>query len=208
MMLGEAQEAARLLEPMTHPQRLQNQCGSLVIQVSKCWDRTKKPAVPPRFSAICNLQQLLDISVRLLELEQMDEKKGLETIRRLRQLIETWQLEKLMPNQTLKFFYQSAVFFCCHGKREEALTWLDAFVQGSMALCRDDLKLAGDDYFTLVEEWFEQSALGTAPPPQSPADPGKHPAGFKGPSAGLPVGQSPVIFWIEQMENILKRRSI
>ena len=75
-----------------------------------------------------HLQQLLDISVRLLELEQMDEKKGLETIRRLRQLIETWQLEKLMPNQTLKFFYQSAVFFCCHGKREELLPgWMPLF---------------------------------------------------------------------------------
>ncbi|HIV14071.1 MAG TPA: hypothetical protein IAA63_13180 [Candidatus Pullilachnospira stercoravium] len=121
MMLGEAQEAARLLEPMTHPQRLQNQCGSLVIQVFQMLGQDQKARSTAQIQCYLHLQQLLDISVRLLELEQTDEKKGLETIRRLRQLIETWQLEKLMPNQTLKFFYQSAVYFCCHGKREEAL---------------------------------------------------------------------------------------
>ena len=151
---------------------------------------------------------VVDALAGLLELEQMDEKKGLETIRRLRQLIETWQLEKLMPNQTLKFFYQSAVFFCCHGKREEALTWLDAFVQGSMGLCRDDLKLAGDDYFTLVEEWFEQSALGTAPPRSPRLIPENILQALKAPQLASLSDSPRFIFWIEQMEKILKRRSI
>ena len=208
MMLGEAQEAARLLEPMTHPQRLQNQCGSLVIQVFQMLGQDQKARSTAQIQCYLHLQQLLDISVRLLELEQTDEKKGLETIRRLRQLIETWQLEKLMPNQTLKFFYQSAVFFCCHGKREEALTWLDAFVQGSMALCRDDLKLAGDDYFTLVEEWFEQSALGTAPPRSPRLIPENILQALKAPQLASLSDNPRFIFWIEQMEKILKRRSI
>lgn len=207
MMLGEAQEAARLLEPMTHPQRLQNQCGSLVIQVFQMLGQDQKARSTAQIQCYLHLQQLLDISVRLLELEQMDEKKGLETIRRLHQLIETWQLEKLMPNQTLKFFYQSAVFFCCHGKREEALTWLDAFVQGSMALCRDDLKLAGDDYFTLVEEWFEQSALGTAPPRSPRLIPENILQALKVPQLASLSDSPRFIFWIEQMEKILKRRS-
>ena len=208
MMLGEAQEAARLLEPMTHPQRLQNQCGSLVIQVFQMLGQDQKARSTAQIQCYLHLQQLLDISVRLLELEQTDEKKGLETIRRLRQLIETWQLEKLMPNQTLKFFYQSAVFFCCHGRREEALTWLDAFVQGSMALCRDDLKLAGDDYFTLVEEWFEQSALGTAPPRSPRLIPENILQALKAPQLASLSDNPRFIFWIEQMEKILKRRSI
>ena len=164
LWLGNPGEARRLLEPAADPLRLQHQSGSMLIQACQMLGEMENARSISQIQCYLHLMQLFSMCTSLLALEKEDFEKGMETIRRTRSLMEVWHLEHLMTNQAAVFSYQSALFYCFHGKTSEALAELKNFVHTSLSLCRRDLHLEGDDYFTRISDWFDQSLLGNLPP--------------------------------------------
>ena len=92
------------------------------------------------------------------EQEQFD-----ETYRRALAVAEAFDLKNLHPSILIKFHILAAHGYMLLGNTDRALEILEEYVE----LVTGDiypLQLKGDDYFSLIDEWFEEFDLGTALP--------------------------------------------
>ncbi|MBY0222881.1 MULTISPECIES: helix-turn-helix domain-containing protein [Sporosarcina] len=106
-----------------------------------------------------NIIQLVGSSPIYLRLTTADSNAFEETIRRMNGLIELYSLRKLHPNICLQFYFGVAQCAAALEKRELMYSYLKKFVE----VCIEDLfpiKLRGDDYFDLLEDWLAQLDLG------------------------------------------------
>lgn len=86
-----------------------------------------------------------------------------KTYRRTLAVIETFDLKNLHPALLVKFYIISAQGYTMAGNTDKALEILENYAE----LVTGDiypLKLKGDDYFNLLEEWIETLDLGDALP--------------------------------------------
>ena len=86
-----------------------------------------------------------------------------ETYRRALAVIEAFDIKKLHPALLVKFYIMSAQGYTMAGNTDKALEILENYAE----LVTGDiypLKLQGDDYFNLLEEWIETLDLGDALP--------------------------------------------
>lgn len=105
------------------------------------------------FDALCNYLPLC-----IDETEQLE-----ETYRRALAVIETFDLKNLHPALLVKFYIISAQGYTMVGNTNKALEILENYAE----LVKGDiypLKLQGDDYFNLLEEWIETLDLGDSLP--------------------------------------------
>ena len=98
------------------------------------------------------------LSLCIAETEQFE-----ETYRRALAVIETFDLKNLHPALLVKFYIISAQGYTTVGNTNKALEILENYAE----LVTGDiypLKIKGDDYFNLLEEWIETLDLGNAFP--------------------------------------------
>jgi len=92
------------------------------------------------------------------EPEQFD-----ETYRRVLAVAEAFDLKNLHPSILVKFHIFAAQGYTMLGNTDRALEILEGYAE----LVTGDiypLQLKGDDYFNLIDEWFDELDLGTALP--------------------------------------------
>lgn len=92
------------------------------------------------------------------EPEQFD-----ETYRRVRAVAEAFDLKNLHPSILVRIHLFAAQGYTMLGNSDRALEILEEYAE----LVTGDiypLQLKGDDYFNLIEEWFDELDLGTALP--------------------------------------------
>jgi len=85
------------------------------------------------------------------------------TYRRAEKVGEAFDLEKLHPYMLIKLYIIAAQGFAAQGSKEAALDLLEKYAK----LVTGDIypfRLKGDDYFTMLEDWFEEFDLGPAMP--------------------------------------------
>lgn len=87
-----------------------------------------------------------------------------ETTKRLEKLIELFSVEKLHPNSALVFYIKAATGFMLQNNEEMALKCLQSYAEICLKLSYP-LELKGDDYFYLLDDWFEKNGqiLRSAP---------------------------------------------
>ena len=98
------------------------------------------------------------LSLCIAETEQFE-----ETYRRALAVIETFDLKNLHPALLVEFYIISAQGYTMAGNTNKALEILENYAE----LVTGDiypLKIKGDDYFNLLEEWIETLDLGNAFP--------------------------------------------
>jgi len=85
------------------------------------------------------------------------------TFRRAGSVAEAFELKNLHPAMLMKLYIIAAQGYTALGDKEAALGILEKYTE----LVAGDfypLKLKGDEYFNLIDDWFEEFDLGSAPP--------------------------------------------
>lgn len=165
LQLGKAAEAIDLLELSAEPGRLAGQDGTLLVQAYQMAgqrEKAKSYAQAKYYLDLVNLtgDAILSLSLNGDNLEQCE-----ETIRRVKGILELYDLEVLHPNLAAQFYYQSAVVYGMNGKEKEALGALRCFEKCVDRLLRAErIELHGDDYFDLLNEWIDRQPLGNMAP--------------------------------------------
>lgn len=165
IQLGEVQKAVEALEPAANPSRLAGQNGTLLVQAYQLAGDTEKARSYAQAKQYLDLLDLAGDAVLALSLNATDMERCEETIRRITGMMELYHLESLHPNVTAQFLFQSAVVYAVNGREEEALKALLHFEKCVNGLLEaEQIKLHGDEYFDLLEEWIDRLPLGSAEP--------------------------------------------
>jgi transcriptional regulator with XRE-family HTH domain len=121
-----------------------------------------------------NLMGLMDHCIYLLMCTQKDEASCRSIIARGDQVLEVFQIGKLHPNVASGYHYQVALSLCTiwtmrieESKEadleleEEIYQRIEKYIQMVRRLCEDGIKTHADDFFYLLNDWFDGLELGT-----------------------------------------------
>ena len=86
-----------------------------------------------------------------------------EIIKRTLQVMETYKMETLHPNTTAVTYLTAAQVYCMNGKAEDSLAMLEKYVS-LCEHCYFPFVLHGDDFFDMLDEWFQEFDLGDQAP--------------------------------------------
>lgn len=106
---------------------------------------------------------LLQLLQSYLSLFLDDEKQFDEISKRFLAIANIFNLDKLKPDALLTFYLTLAQGNIVNKNTDKALEYLENYtriVTGNIY----PLKLKGDDFFTLIDKWFESFPIGTNPP--------------------------------------------
>ncbi len=162
LLLGKTDEVVDALEEMSRPDRLMGQSASVLMQAYMMAGEKEKAESLMQISMYNALVSFVGISTSYISM-QMEKPEACEpTVNRIAQVVETYGLRQLNPNLAAGFEYQATMYFCLHGKKQEALEHAGYYVLCLEELFSSDtIVLHGDDYFDRIEEWFEKTEGGT-----------------------------------------------
>lgn len=112
------------------------------------------------YQYLWNLLQLLQ---SYLSLSTENEKEFDEISKRFLEIVDIFHVEKLKPDALLTFYLLVAQGNIANGNTKKAFESLENYTRLSTGGIYP-LKLKGDDFFTLIDDWFEDFAIGTNPP--------------------------------------------
>ena len=164
LYLGKVEEVIEELEPLLKKKQLTAQYEPILIQAYQSVGEVSKAELHSQITIYKDLMNLISNSMVMINLKMQDREFCEETIKRIRNVIETYDIKNLHPNTALQFNYQISIFYCVHGYKEKALKELKEFVNGSLKFIEKGVFLHGDNYFNRLEEWFEDFALKTEAP--------------------------------------------
>ena len=165
LRLGKTREVIEMLEEVADPIRISRQNDLLLIQAYQVAGEIRKGRSYTQISLYLYLIGMVGAEMSFLSMYAEDLGRCEETIKRTKKLIEAYELKELHPNLSAQFFYQAAVIYATHGKKEEALGELLEFEKCVCSLLDSGQALLhGDAYFDLLEEWIERLLLGEQAP--------------------------------------------
>lgn len=106
---------------------------------------------------------LLSVMPSYMQLYMEDLPRLEEIIRRICGTIELFHADKIQANACVLFYYNAAVLLMNHNQSDLALDMLEHYT----SVCADELasvSLHGDDFFDLLDTWFEDLELGNRAP--------------------------------------------
>lgn len=165
LQLGRVTETIGMLEPASDPSRLTVQNTAILIQAYQMAGEHEKAKGYIQGREYLDLLNLVSDAILSLTLYQEDLKRCQETIARITNVMEQYQLEHLHPNLAAQFHYQTAVVYAENGMDEEALRTLHLFENCINRLLQaEKVVLHGDEYFNRLDTWIEALPLGAMAP--------------------------------------------
>jgi len=165
LQLGRVTETIGMLEPASDPSRLAVQNTAILIQAYQMAGEHEKAKGYIQGREYLDLLNLVSDAILSLTLYQEDLKRCQETIARITNVMEQYQLEHLHPNLAAQFHYQTAVVYAANGMDEEALRTLHLFEKCINRLLQaEKVVLHGDEYFDRLDTWIEALPLGAMAP--------------------------------------------
>ncbi len=161
---GRINEVIEALEPIIDSKMIASQAVGVLTQAYQISGDLSKAELCSQVSIYNYLGSLISSSMALISLKMQDYEACMETIERLRLLMDIYEVQNLNPNIALQFHFQCAMLYCVHNKQEEALAELEVFIKGTIAFIDKGIKFHGDKYFNRLEEWFDNLELGNVPP--------------------------------------------
>ncbi len=113
-----------------------------------------------------SLSEMLSFGLHLMRLHTTDWEYSMAIKKRLDSVAESFQIEKLNPNTAAAYHYQTAICLCGFLKEEAdkaeemILHHLEQYTLSAKRLLKEGIVLHGDDFFTKLDEWFEELDLG------------------------------------------------
>lgn len=165
LQLGKPLEVIDALEPAADPTRLAGQSGGLLLQAYQMSGQKEKARSYAQVRHYLDLVNLVVDAALNLSFNENNLKQCEETIRRIRGVIELYQLESLHPNITAQFYFQSALVYAANEKEKEAVLALLSFERCVNKFLKEkETELHGDEYFDLLDEWISLLPLGSMAP--------------------------------------------
>lgn len=159
-MLGRPEEVLRLLGEEIKP-RLS--ADDLIISAFKMKGNNQNAKKLSQISIYNNLTELLLMMRSYLQLFSQDKAKAEKIIDRACGIIELFNLESIQANLSAIFYYQAAVILMRHNEKTSALNMLNKYTNVCIKEL-DNYILHGDEFFDLLEPWFEEFDLGNGAP--------------------------------------------
>jgi len=164
LQLGKANQAIEITEEILNPRRLSSQSDSILIQAYLLAGKKESADSFAQMSMFLHLILLIQAAAQYLEIHSDMPDICEATIRRIEGIISSYDLEHL-HSSAAQFHYQTAVVYCMHGKKEQALNMLRKYAdEVDYLLTGDNFSLHGDKYFYSIQKWFEQLDLGADAP--------------------------------------------
>lgn len=135
------------------------------LVLAQAYEATGQTEEAKKVLQVMIYQQLVGIigsSTFYLKLTLDEEVQFLETIKRVEGLIGLFEVNQLHPNLSLQFYFAVAQYTAAKDHEALCKQYLTCFTE----VVSDKLfpiKLKGDAYFSLLDEWFDTLDLGTAP---------------------------------------------
>ena len=160
LLLGDVKQVIEELEDIQSPLRLSNQSKTLLIKAYEMEQNIEKADEYTQITMYTLILELVGCAIEYIIIHSNELEVCKETIRRIGKIAEAYDLEHLHPNIISVFYYQAAIVYCMHEKKEDGLCLLKKFVTCiDVTFENENLSLHGDDYFTKLEGWFEQTDL-------------------------------------------------
>lgn len=80
----------------------------------------------------------------------------------------TFDMEQVNPTGLLNFYLSAACVFASQGNKENALDALEKFIKVNDKAMKYDFKLAGNEYFDALEQYFNEMDIDTSAPRSAP----------------------------------------
>ena len=112
------------------------------------------------------MMDMIEFGINLLSIKKEDKKYCFEIINRLDTIMESFQIFKLNPNTYGVYNYQVAKTLCGfvhEGNKElEELIYkrIKLYVNAIIKLFDDNISLHGDEFFSKLDDWFDELDLG------------------------------------------------
>jgi len=165
LQMGKAQEVIEVLEEIQNPCRLSLQGDGVLIHAYQMKGEREKADSFTQISMYSHLLALISGATEYIAIHMDNLDICRETERRITDVANIFHLGQLHPNSMGLFYYQAAIVYSTHGEKKEALRMLKEFTAFMHCLLEGgEIVLHGDDYFTKLEEWFEQLDLGNRAP--------------------------------------------
>ena len=165
LQLQNPKEVIDVLEELQNPYRLVHSSDTLLVKAYELEKNMEKADQFAQISLFNHLISLIQNSTLYLRLHNQEPTRCNEIIHRTNELIQLFHVDQLHPNSSILFYYEVSIIFCMQQNKELALDWLKKYVHLLLdVLDNDKLTLHGDSYFPQLDNWFEQSPLGSAAP--------------------------------------------
>lgn len=165
LQLGQAEKVVDALEENLKPDKLINQGAAILTQAYIMLGDMDKAEKFTQISMYNDILSLIANATQYISMHANDLSVCEETINRIEQVIETYSIKKLHPNNAAVFEHQAAICYLVNKEKEKALEHADKYVSCLLELfSSENILLHGDDYFDRIEEWFEGLANGTNAP--------------------------------------------
>lgn len=165
LQMGKTKAALALLEDVADPSRISSQNDMMLAQAYWQAGEIENAKSHVQIRIYTHLLSMISGEILFLALHESELERCEETIRRVKGMIELYQLKQLHPNLAAQFYYQAALVYGANGKSEEALAELKEFA-GCVCTIFDARQrlLHGDKYFDRLDEWIDRLPLGDMAP--------------------------------------------
>lgn len=153
LVLGQEDEVLKLLDTSAH---LRMAPEALMAQAFQKLGQHRKAACILQAGIYQTVVELMNLLPTYLALCPEEPAAQEETCRRILAIADVFRLEALHPGILFSVYLAMAQHWAGLGKTEQALELLERYA----SLAQSDiypLRLKGDSYFTLLEEWIEES---------------------------------------------------
>lgn len=160
MALGDPDEALGLLDGTNEQFSFTE---TLLASAYQMTGKTKEAKTVLQVGTYKYIIALFTVLTSYLTLCTDEQERFKEVYDRTLTIAETFDIENLHPAILMNFYISAAQGFLTHGCKARVLDILEKYTE----LVTGDiypLRLKGDDFFSLLDGWLDESALGTAPP--------------------------------------------
>ena len=165
LQLGKAFEVIESLKEITNPVSAARQSGGVMVQAYQMAGELEKADSFTQINMYNEVLALVDWSTEYIAIHSDNLAICEETIRRIDMVAKAYDLIHLNGNCIALFWYQAAIMYCTHGRKEKALTYIENFVEAIENLLGEDVLIFhGDSYFTKLDQWIQEQELGGSPP--------------------------------------------
>lgn len=161
LQLGDMSAVINSLEDMNNPNRLSMQSEGILLSAYIQAGMMEKADDFAQVMMFLHAVVLVDDATQYLAIHRDNLDKCEETLKRVREIARTYQLEKVNFNCVAVFSYQMAAVYCLYGEIKKAIEQFGKYVELTMDFLQSQgSHIRKDDYFEVLEKWYGQSMLG------------------------------------------------
>lgn len=158
---GNAVRVIEDLEDMIDVNRMEGKIA-LLVQAYLMAGKTEEADKAAQIYLYQEVLGTLNGGIHLLSIHIKNWERCEEIMKRMDTLVEAFHLEQLNPNLVANYQLQAAMTCCANEKEEQVYNHLESYADAVACLFQSEIILHGDDFFPVLDSWYENLELGSA----------------------------------------------